>query len=137
MNPVYDADLSMTHTFLVVHAAHIIKPQQIKKMGGQIDIFPTLMGILGGTYINNTPGINLMSEERPFIFFCVDDNTGCIGSEYYLVVWKNGDTSLYNYRGKDTRNYLTEKRLLADSMKTYAESNLQTIQDMILKRIMY
>jgi phosphoglycerol transferase MdoB-like AlkP superfamily enzyme len=137
MQPVYDADLSMTHTFLIIHAPYIIDPKQIKNLGGQVDIFPTLMGVLNGTYINNTPGINLLSEERPFIYFCVDDIAGCIGNEYYLVMRKNGDNSLYHYHDKDTRNYLSEKRSLADSMKTYAESNLQTVQDMILRRIVY
>lgn len=138
MQPVYDADLSMVHTFLIVYAPNILpKPEQIKNLGGQIDIFPTLMGMLGGSYVNNTPGINLLQEERPFIYFCVDEKTGCIGGEYYLVMRKNGDSSLYFYRNNDTKNYLSEKQSLADSMKTYAESNLQTVQDMILHRVVY
>jgi phosphoglycerol transferase MdoB-like AlkP superfamily enzyme len=137
MQPVYDADLSMTHTFLIMHSPHLIEAEQIKKYGGQIDIFPTVMGVVGGSYINNTPGIDLLREKRPFIYFCIDENTGCISDEYYLIVRKNGDASLYRYRDKDTRNYLSEKRTLADSMKTYAESNLQTVQEMILRRIMY
>jgi phosphoglycerol transferase MdoB-like AlkP superfamily enzyme len=137
MQPVYDADLSMTHTFLIMHAPGIIEPEQIKQMGGQIDIFPTLMGVLDHPYVNNTPGINLLKEQRPYSYFCVDDNVGCIGDEYYLVIRKNGDTSLYRYRDKDTRNYLSEKRALADSMRAYAESNLQTAQDMILHRVVY
>lgn len=137
MQPVYDADLSMTHTFLIMHAPGIIESKQIKNSGGQIDIFPTLMGLLGDTYINNTPGIDLLNEERPFIYFCIDDNTGCISDEYYLIIRKNGDASLYRYRDKDIHNYLPERRSLADSMRTYAESNLQTVQDMILRRIVY
>lgn len=138
MQPVYDADLSMVHTFLIIHAPQIInKPEQIKTHGGQIDIFPTLMGVLGGTYTNNTPGIDLLKKERPFIYFCIDDNTGCINGEYYFVMRKNGQESLYRYRDKDTRNYLSEKQLLADSMRTYAESNLQTVQDMILHKTVY
>ncbi|HLG36242.1 MAG TPA: sulfatase-like hydrolase/transferase [Bacteroidia bacterium] len=137
-NAVYDADLSLTRTFLIIHAPKIFRePKKVETLGGQIDIFPTLMGLLDISYINNTPGINLLKEERPFIFFCVDENTGCVSDEYYLVMRKNGDTSLYRYRERDTKNYLSEKQSLADSMKTYTKSNLQIVQQMILRRIVY
>ena len=33
-------------------------------MGSQIDVFPTLMGILNQDFINNTLGIDLMNEDR-------------------------------------------------------------------------
>ena len=138
LSPVYDADLSMVHTFLIMHAPAVFdKPREITAPGGQIDIFPTLMGVLGMSYINNTPGIDLLREERPFIYFCIDENTGCINNEYYLIMRKNGDTSLYRYHERSTKNYLPEMQSLADSMKTYAESNLQTVQDMILHRVVY
>ena len=138
INPVYDADLSLTHTFLIIHQPKIFSERQtITNMGGQIDIFPTTMGLLNISYTNNTPGINLLSEKRPFIYFCVDENTGCVSDEYYLIMRKNGEASLYRYRGRDTKNYLSEKQSLADSMETYAESNLQTIQQMILRRVLY
>jgi len=137
-NAVYDADLSMVHTFLIIHAPKIIVEQKrIEKTGGQIDIFPTLMGLQNISYTNNTPGINLLKEERPFIFFCIDENIGCLNDEYYLVLRRNGSPSLYRYRERDTKNYLEEKKSLADSMRTFAESNLQTVQQMILRRIVY
>lgn len=138
LNPVYDADLSLTHTFLMIHQPDIFPEKQVhSKPGGQIDIFPSTMGLLNISFTNNTPGINLLKEERPFIYFCVDENTGCISEEYYLIMRKNGETSLYRYRERDTKNYLQEKQSLADSMKTYAESNLQTVQQMIIRRIVY
>jgi phosphoglycerol transferase MdoB-like AlkP superfamily enzyme len=138
LNPVYDADLSMTHTFLMIHQPKILPDKQTGPgMGGQIDIFPTTMGLLNISYTNNTPGIDLLKEKRPFIYFCVDESTGCVSDEYYLIMRKNGEESLYSYRNRDTKNYLAEKRSLADSMKTYAESNLQTVQQMIIRRIVY
>lgn len=138
INPVYDADLSLTHTFLMIHQPKIFpEGQTISSPGGQIDIFPTAMGLLNISYVNNTPGINILKEERPFIYFCVDENTGCVSNEYYLIMRKNGEPSLYRYRERDTKNYLAEKQSLADSMKTYAESNLQNVQQMILRRVVY
>jgi len=137
-NPVYDADLSLTHTFLMIHQPKIFPERKVlPKPGGEIDIFPTTMGLLNISYTNNTPGINLLKEERPFIYFCVDENTGCVSDEYYLIVRKNGDPSLYRYRYRDTQNYLSEKQSLADSMRTYAESNFQTVQQMIIRRVVY
>jgi phosphoglycerol transferase MdoB-like AlkP superfamily enzyme len=137
-NAVYDADLSLTHTFLVIHQPKILQGKQwIEDFGGQLDIFPTTMGLLNISYTHNTPGINLMKEKRPFIYFCVDENTGCVGSEYYIVLRRNGDATLYRYRERETKNYLTEKQSLADSMKIYVQSNLQTVQQMILRRVVY
>jgi phosphoglycerol transferase MdoB-like AlkP superfamily enzyme len=137
-NTVYDADLSMVHTFLIIHAQKIFPGEKrIENLGGQIDIFPTLMGLQNISYTNNTPGIDLMKEERPFIYFCIDENIGCLNKKHYLVIRKNGGASLYDYRERNTRNYLEEKKSLADSMRTFAEANLQTVQQMILRRIVY
>ncbi len=49
-------------------------PQKKKKnFGGQIDVAPTLLGMLRINYIQNNLGIDLLKEERPCMFFSADN----------------------------------------------------------------
>ena len=63
INAVYDIPLDYHHTPLVFYAPGIItEPVTFDCIGGQIDVFPTIMGILNQPYINNTLGIDLLSK---------------------------------------------------------------------------
>ena len=103
-------------------------------MAGQIDVFPTIMGLLKQPYANNTLGIDLLNESRPYIFFNADDKYGVIDQNWLLIVKTDGSKGLYKYQTKDTHNYITEYKEQAEKMNTYAKSNLQTCQYMILKK---
>lgn len=83
INAVYDIPLDYHHTPLIFYAPGIIKEAQtFDCMDGQIDIFPTIMGILNQSYINNTLGIDLLSGSRPYIFINHEDKFGVIGQDY-------------------------------------------------------
>lgn len=103
-------------------------------MAGQIDVFPTIMGLLKQPYANNTLGIDLLSEKRPYIFFNADDKYGVIDHNWLLIAKTDGSKGLYKYKNKDTRNYATQYKDTVDKMNTYAKSNLQTFQYLILKK---
>jgi phosphoglycerol transferase MdoB-like AlkP superfamily enzyme len=127
----YDMPLSYLHTPLIIYAPKILKPKYFESFGGQIDIFPTVMGILNLSFINNTLGIDLVKEERPYIYFSADDRIGCLSKEFFYVYRTNGIESLYRYKTNETKNYLTEYSFTVDSMRTYAFSMLQASQWLI------
>ena len=132
-NNIYDMPLSYHHTPLIIHAPFIlIQSEHFQQAGGQIDIFPTVMGLLNFDYVNNTLGVDLLKETRPCIYFCADNKIGCLDQEYFYVFRENGIESLYKYRNMDVNNYIGENRLKADSLKTYAFSMMQTAQWLIL-----
>jgi len=122
----YDLSMSYKHTPLIFYAPDIIKPLSSDKPGLQIDLFPTLMGFVKLPYINNTLGVDLMKEGRPYAYFCTDNKIGCIAGDFFLVVRQDGPTSLYKYKQKDITNYYAQNESLALEMKKYAESMLQT-----------
>jgi len=123
----YDMPLAYHHTPLIFYAPGILDSTGCsKKIGGQIDVFPTIMGIFQLPYINNTLGINLLKEERPFIYFTADDNLGVLNNEYFLIIKNAGGESLYKYREGSVDNVIGFNKELVDSMKTYAYSMLQT-----------
>jgi phosphoglycerol transferase MdoB-like AlkP superfamily enzyme len=126
---VYDMPISYNHIPLIVYAPKLLKTTQaIQNFGGQIDVYPTIMGLLGYKYVNNTPGVDLLKENRPFMFFSADDKIGCTNQEFFYVYRTNGNESLYKYKNQDTHNYLPQHKAIADSMKTYSFSMLQASQ---------
>ncbi len=132
---VYEMPVSYNHTPMIVYAPKLLKETGvILNPGGQIDVFPTIMGLLGYPYVNNTAGIDLLNETRPFMYFSADDKIGCINGNYFYVYRTDGKESLYKYKNQDTHNYLTQYKTIADSMKTYSFSMLQTSQWMISNR---
>lgn len=125
----YDMPLSFHHTPLIIFAPGLhLTPKSYNCLGGQIDIFPTLMGLMNKSYVNNTLGIDLLNEERPYIYFTADDKIGCIDKEYYFIHRSNGNETLYFYGDLDKENHFEKQRPKADSMRTYAYSMLQTAQ---------
>jgi phosphoglycerol transferase MdoB-like AlkP superfamily enzyme len=129
INAVYDIPLDYHHTPLVFYAPHIIQePRVFSETGGQIDVFPTIMGILNQSYINNTLGINLLKESRPFIFFNHEDKFGILNDEYLMIMKQDGEKGLYQYRRKDRTDYLPELPGLAKEMEEYTLSNMQVFQ---------
>lgn len=125
----YEIPLSYHHSPFIVYSPALIKEsKQIDKLSIQMDVFPTLMNFLKIPYINNTLGINLFTEERPYAFFCKDYLVGCLDKKHFLIIQKFGGESLYDYKNGRTENVLDQNRALADSMKTYTYSMFQTAQ---------
>lgn len=86
------------------------------------------MGLLNLSYENNTLGIDLLKETRPYIYFNADDKYGVINNDWFLVVRNDGSKSLFKYRFGDTQNYAEQNNDLVKLMNEYAQSNLQTFQ---------
>ncbi len=129
LDGTYDMSIDYNHTPLLFYAPGIIKtPERHSEMAGQIDVFPTIMGLLKLPYDNNTLGIDLLREKRPYIFFNADDKYGVINNEWFLIVKEDKTESLYKYRMKDTRNYAQANPEIVRRMNNYAKSNLQAFQ---------
>jgi phosphoglycerol transferase MdoB-like AlkP superfamily enzyme len=129
INAVYDIPLDYHHSPLIIYAPGILKDARtFDCIGGQIDVFPTIMGILNQPYINNTLGIDLLSETRPYIYFNHEDKFGVIDQDYLLILKQDGEKALYKYRDKDKKDYKDEQPQLVNEMEEYTISNLQVFQ---------
>ena len=105
INVRYPIPLNYHHSPLIFYAPKILKPKLFNCIGGQIDIFPTLMGILKQPYINNTLGIDLINEKRPYIFINGDDKVAALDTEF-LFILKGKEKMLYKYKMDDKTNYI-------------------------------
>lgn len=126
IDPVYAAPLSYNHIPLLFYAPRIInKPQVFESMSSQIDILPTLMGILNIPYTNNTLGIDLFSVKRPYSYFNADDKFGVIDQKWYLLVRDDKSLGLYQYQNGNITDFAKKYPGKVDSMKNFAESGMQ------------
>lgn len=135
MDNTYDVSLNYNHVPLLFYAPKLLTmPKTFSNLAGQIDIFPTVMGLLGKSYINNTLGIDLLRETRPYMYFNVDDKYAVINQNWLVISKTDGSKGLYKYQSKDTRNYAEQYPDTLRKMDDYAKSNMQTFQYLQLKK---
>jgi phosphoglycerol transferase MdoB-like AlkP superfamily enzyme len=135
MSAPYDISLDYHHTPLLFFSPGGIWPvETISRIGSQIDLFPTLMGLLNFTFLNNTLGIDLMRETRPYALLNDDDKVGVLDNEYLLIM-KQGETpKLYHHANLDRTDYTRNYPLKVEEMQHYAKSQMQVYQDMLVGR---
>ena len=122
-----DLPLSFNHVPCIIYAPMAKnKPQRINSPGGQIDLFPTIAGLMGGNYTNNTMGIDLLNNKRKYMYFSQDDKVGVADSAELYVWHTNEDEKLFNIFNKTEISPI--KRSKADTMKKYAFSMIQVSQ---------
>ncbi len=133
---IYDAPLSLNHVpFILFAPGSKLPPLQLDKPAMQTDIFPTLMDAAGMSFVNNTLGINLLTQTRPFAYFTQDKKLCVINSGFYLVVDKSGNEHLYRLAGETSNNFISIKKNLVSDMRDYAYSMIQTSHYMIERKL--
>ena len=124
----YDLPLSYQHIPIFFYAPHILKPTINNHFIGQIDIFPTLMGLMNMRYINNTLGTDILKNPRSCIYFSADDKIGCIDNQWLYVYRFNGSESLYEYTLGRKENVANEHPDILEKLRNYAFSQIQTAE---------
>ncbi len=125
--PAYGSlPLCYNHVPCIVYAPRLLPAHTYNTPGGQIDLFPTLAGVLGGAYDNNTMGVDLINEGRQWMYFSQDDKIGVADTSSIYVWQKNGPEYFFDLTSR--QDLLPTHRAKADSMKTYAFSMVQAAQ---------
>jgi phosphoglycerol transferase MdoB-like AlkP superfamily enzyme len=128
----YEISLSYFHSPFIVYAPKKVLSKRVyKKIGSQIDIFPTIMGLINQPYINNTLGIDLLRENRKYAVINNDSKIGILDTSYFCIMGQER-INLYKYKTKDKTDYVEEESEKAEEMTLYAKSIMQTYQEMLL-----
>ncbi len=125
---VYDIPRSLHHVPLVMYTSDttVIRQGVCSNYGGQIDVLPTLMGLLNMSYLNNTFGVDLLKEPRPYAYFSADDKLACVNDSLLYIYKTNGKKDLlYKYRTLSTDNMMSRLPKEGADMKTYLFSMIQ------------
>ncbi|MGL4292174.1 MAG: LTA synthase family protein [Bacteroidales bacterium] len=94
-NPETQMPDSYNHIPLMIYYPGI-SPEENHKPGGQIDIAPTLLGMLNLNYRRHHLGIDLLKEERDCIFYTADNLIGCRDAEH-LYIYAPGEDMEFRY----------------------------------------
>ncbi|MBP3762388.1 MAG: LTA synthase family protein [Bacteroidales bacterium] len=136
LEPVYEMALNYNHIPLLLHAPGRIAPNRMQRLGLQIDVAPTVLGLMGLAPPDNILGlgIDLLRYERPYAYFSADDKIGVVDGElFYLYRAKqDGRESLYRYKDRSTEDLIDQYPARAAAMRRYAFGMIQTSQQMLL-----
>ena len=134
---IYDMPLSYNHIPLIIYSPTFEDaPKRFGQFGGQVDVFPTILGLLNQSYMNNTLGIDLFKQKRPYMFFSSDDSVGAIDSSFfYSNNIKTSIEGLFDYRNNNPENMIDAYRTRADSMRSYSASMLRVSEYMIKNKL--
>lgn len=91
-SPESEIPQSYNHIPLMIYGKGI-QPEIRAQFGGQIDVAPTLLGLLNIGYIQNNFGINLLKEQRPCIFYTADNLIAAICTYTLLRTNRNSGTN--------------------------------------------
>lgn len=129
----YEMPLSLNHIPLIIYSpAFTDMPTTVSSPGGQVDVFPTIMGLLDRSYMNNTFGVDMFKTKRPYMFFSSDNALGCIDDKYfYTYNFKSKIDGLYEYNENSSDNVLSQFKQKADSMNLYSAAMFQTANYML------
>jgi len=128
----YGMPLSYNHIPLIIYSDMFDGPKKFKNFGGQVDVYPTIMGLLNRPYINNSLGLDLLKTERPYMFFVSDEYLGCIDDKFfYTYEAASGKEALYDYRNKRTEDLKYKYSNTTDSMRIYSTSMFLTSKHII------
>ena len=131
----YAIPLSYFHSPLIFYMPNHLQAVENEVIASQMDIFPTVMGILGKSYVNNTFGIDLLNEHRRYAYFMGDDKYGVIDGEWLLINKPSEEQKgLYKYVEKEKKNYILEYPEVASEMQKYAESAWQVSEYQLDKK---
>lgn len=133
----YDMILSLNHIPLVIYSPMFDDmPKRFTQFGNQMDVFPTVMGLLNHTYQNNSLGDDLLKTNRPFTYFVSDHHLGCIGDEFfYIYTLGNKNEGLYRYRERETDNLNAMYPVVVDSMRSYSVSMMMAANYLVKNKL--
>lgn len=120
---------SYNHVPLMIYGKHL-PAGKINRYGGQIDVAPTLLGMLGISYTQNNFGIDLLKEERPCIFYTADNLIAARDSaRLYIHSPETGQE--FRYRTDGARLQAAPDDEGFGFLKKYCHSMLQSTEALV------
>ena len=132
INPSYDMAYFYNRIPCYIYSeAFKDKAKKYDVIGGQIDLFPTIMGMLQLDYVNNTLGVDLLEQQRKYIYFVSDEHLGCADKDYFYCYNINSKQE-FLYKIGNTENIIDQNREKASDMRDYAV-NMMKINNTAVK----
>lgn len=131
----YDMPLSLNHVPLIIYSP-LLKdvPKRISSPGGQIDVYPTVMGLLNSVSSYNSYGVDLLKNKRDYMFFTSDDKLGCMSDKYFYV-FDVSSKRTFLYDTNTSANIINGNISVVDSMQNYSFSMIESAKYILKNQI--
>lgn len=114
---------SYNHIPLMIFGADV-KPQVYDGLGMQVDVMPTLLGMLNMSYAYDGFGVNLLKTKRDHVFYSADNQiVGRDASRRYVYAPKIQKSFCY-----DCQQKAVAKTKAYESLEEYAKAMIQTAE---------
>lgn len=98
---------------------------------GQIDVSPTLLGLLNVSYLQNNFGVDMLREERPCMFFTADNMIGARDADY-LFIYVPDSQQEFRYKLEEGKLHAaTAEEDVFGRLKNYCFSMLQCTEYLV------
>ena len=131
-SPESEIPQSYNHIPLMIYGKGI-QPEIRTQFGGQIDVAPTLLGLLNIGYIQNNFGINLLKEQRPCMFYTAD-NLIAARDTNRLYIYSPESQQEFRYKQTEGELHLAENDQAFEQLKKYCFSMLQSTECLVKER---
>jgi len=95
-----------------------LQPRVVDKTTSQIDIWETVLSLLGIPYENNCLGIDVLNEDRRYAFFVSNEHLGVSDGAYFYCYSINSQRECL-YRVGSGENIIKQEPTLAADMREY------------------
>ncbi|MEQ9064626.1 MAG: sulfatase-like hydrolase/transferase [Vicingaceae bacterium] len=122
---VYQMPLTYHHSPFIIYSPALMQPTVKEDLASQMDVFPTILGLLNVTYENHSLGIDLLKEKRDYVYFSNDENIGILDQQYFLVMDKKNNKLLLEYKKKSHEDLSLDKIEKVREMERFAKAHFQ------------
>lgn len=128
-SPESEIPQSYNHIPLMIYGKGI-QPEIKDQFGGQIDVAPTLLGLLNISYIQNNFGIDLLKEQRPCMFYTAD-NLIAARDTTHLYIYSPDNQQEFRYEQSENELHFAESSQAFEQLKRYCFSMLQSTEYLV------
>ena len=135
-SPWTDQRLTDEHVPLLFYAPYLLRPQKRKEVVSQIDILPTIAGMIQQPYINTTLGRDLLDTTKKSNFAFITNTAGKIGmvtDDFYFTTNLNfPDEQMVPI--SDSRHYYTkaQRDSVQQQLSTFTAAFFETAKYMLM-----
>ena len=129
--PECEMPQSYNHIPLMIYGK-TISPAVHTGFGGQVDVAPTLLGLLNINYLQNNFGVNLLEEERPCMFFTADNLIAARDTDK-LFIYAPETQQEFKYKFEGGQLHAAEGDANFHYLKEYCFSMLQSAEYLVRK----
>ena len=130
--PECESPQSYNHIPLMIYGRDIA-PRIVDAYGGQVDLAPTLLGLLGIGYVQNDFGVDLLKEKRPYMYFTADNLIGVRDSSRLFLYFPDTQQEI-RYRTEGMTVQTAEDDPVFRDMKQYGFAMLQCAEVLVQRQ---